>query len=122
MNSTGMWILSCVCVCCVCTFVYVLCFVCACVKCLLCSIYVKCMRVYFHLDLAGPGMMDQHCIVEHIDGVVMLNPKQGECYVNYDQIIEPTKLNQGSNPEIITACLMCSRTCLSGHLYRETTS
>ena len=46
-------------------------------------------------DLAGPGLMEQHCAVEHIDGVVMLHPKHGECYINYEQVTQPTKLNQG---------------------------
>ena len=48
-------------------------------------------------DLAGPGLMNQHCTVEHVDGVVMLHPKQGECYINHEEVTQPTKLNQGEN-------------------------
>ena len=39
--------------------------------------------------------MEQHCTVEHVDGVVMLHPKHGECYINYEEVARPTKLNQG---------------------------
>jgi len=48
-----------------------------------------------YLDLVGPGLREQHCAVEHVDGVVMLYPSQGECYINYEEITQPTKLNQG---------------------------
>lgn len=51
--------------------------------------------LYLHPDLAGPGLMEQHCMVEHIDGVVMLHPKQGECYINSEEVSQPAKLNQG---------------------------
>ena len=65
------------------------------VSCLSVCLFDMCTCCCIESDLAGPGMMDHHCTVEHVDGVVMLHPKQGECYINYDQITEPSKLNQG---------------------------
>ena len=56
-----------------------------------------CILIY--PDLAGPGLMNQHCTVEHVDGVVMLHPQHGECCINYEEVTQPIKLNQGERPE-----------------------
>ena len=60
-------------------------------------------------DLAGPGLTEQHCTVEHVDGVVMLHPKHGECFINYEEVARPTKLNQGETtsknpPSLVYLC------------------
>ena len=49
--------------------------------------------------------MEQHCTVEHVDGVVMLYPKEGECYINYEEVTQPTKLNQGKKEASLNTLL-----------------
>lgn len=61
--------------------------------------------LHLYLDLAGPGLMEQHCTVEHVDGVVMLYPKEGECYINYEEVTQPTKLNQGKKEASLNTLL-----------------
>jgi len=46
--------------------------------------------------LYGPGIEDQHCILESIEGNVTLQPIAEECFINGNKIKKATKLSQGA--------------------------
>ena len=55
------------------------------------------MPVYLSvcLVLSGPGVESEHCIMESLDGNVILHPLATLCHVNGETVAKPTRLKQG---------------------------
>ena len=60
-----------------------------------CYVLLK-LWILFIAVLYGPGIDDQHCILESIEGNVTLQPISEECFINGNKVKKVTKLSQGS--------------------------
>lgn len=64
------------------------------------------MRVFFvgkttlghgavDINIQGPGVAAQHCIIENKAGIIVLNPCGNQCSMDGLPVIKPVRLSQG---------------------------